>query len=146
MAEIRRVGRAVWAGDLKAGEGHLSAASGVLHEVSYTFGTRFGDDPGTNPDELLATAHAACYSMNLAGVMAAAGHPPEQVSTTSTCVVERQAAGGFRITRMQLEARVRAPGVDAEALSRLASEAERTCPVSMALREGVEITLEVTSA
>ncbi len=144
MAEFRRHGEGVWSGDLKSGKGTLSSESGALRDVPYTFGTRFGQDRGSNPEELLAAAHAACYSMALAGYISSKGKTVRQIKTRATCTVASQPAGGFKITHMRLEVTGDVPGVSADEFERLAREGEKTCPVSNLLRNCVPIELVVS--
>ena len=142
MAEFRRRGEAVWLGDLKAGNGRISTRSGALKDVPYSFSTRFQDEPGTNPEELIAAAHAACYSMALADTLASKGWPVERIETSATCTVASQPSGGFRITAMRLVTRARVPGLDEAGFAQLAQAAEKACPVSNVLRSGLRIELE----
>lgn len=146
MPEFRRTGSAVWQGDLRNGRGVLSSESAALEREPYHFGTRFANVPGTNPEELLAAAHAACYNMALAGTLASHGHIPDEISTTATCYLESLESGGWKITRMHLATRVKVAGLDEAALQEIAVEGERGCPVSNALRPGLQVTLEVTLA
>jgi osmotically inducible protein OsmC len=135
---------AVWEGGLRTGNGQFSAQSGAF-QGKYSFGTRFGGDPGTNPEELIAAAHAACISMALALGLEQAGTPPTRISTTAKCTVEK-AGEGFKITRMKLEVRGQAPGVDAAAFSKAAEAARDGCPVSNALKGNVQIELDARLA
>lgn len=141
MADIHRVGEAVWRGDLRTGSGSLSSESGALRDVPYTFATRFGDARGTNPEELLAAAHAACFSMALANTLAVKGYKMQRVETKATCTGSHQ-PGGFKITKMHLATRVEVPGITPEDFQQVAREGEKACPVSNALRGCVEIELE----
>ena len=135
---------AVWEGGLRTGNGQFSAQSGAF-QGKYSFGTRFGGDPGTNPEELIAAAHAACISMALALGLEQAGTPPTRISTTAKCTVEK-AGEGFKITRMKLEVRGQAPGVDAAAFAKAAEAARDGCPVSNALKGNVQIELDARLA
>lgn len=138
-----RSGDAEWRGDLRSGGGQLSLGSGAF-TGSYSFASRFEDDsgtPGTNPEELIAAAHAACYSMALANGLAQAGHRPESVRTTARVHLDRTEAGPS-ISRIDLRTRVRAPGTEEGELRAQAETAKAGCPVSRALA-AVEITLEV---
>ncbi|MBE2186409.1 MAG: OsmC family protein [Rhodothermales bacterium] len=137
-----RTGSAVWNGSLTDGSGRLSTQSGALDALPYSFGTRFGDTPGTNPEELLGAAHAACFSMALANAMSKAGQPPEAVETTAKVHLEKGDAG-FSIPRIDLTTAVSAPGFDAETFDRLAMETKQGCPVSRVLA-GAEISLTAT--
>jgi osmotically inducible protein OsmC len=135
---------AVWEGGLRTGNGQFSAQSGAF-QGKYSFGTRFGGDPGTNPEELIAAAHAACISMALALGLEQAGTPPTRISTTAKCTVEK-AGEGFKITRMKLEVRGQVPGVDAAAFARAAEAARDGCPVSNALKGNVQIEVDARLA
>mgnify|MGYP000860495647 CR=1 FL=1 len=145
MADIERTSTAVWRGGLRGGEGTISSASGTLDGVPYSAAMRFEQAPGTNPEELIAAAHAACYNMAFAAVLAENGHAPEELQTRAVCHLTPQ-RGGYRITRMRLETRARVPGLDQVTLQRLAEEGEKGCPVSNALRGGIEIELSVSLA
>jgi len=142
MADITRIGEAEWQGDLKQGSGTLGTGSGVLDAQPYSFRTRFEDAPGTNPEELIAAAHAACYSMAFSHTLAEKGHRPESVRTRATCVLSPHEGCGFRITAMRLEVRGRVPGLDQGTFAEIAREADQGCPVSNALRPGMKIELD----
>lgn len=141
MAAIQRTSTGVWKGDLKSGSGEIASSSGVLHGAQFTFATRFENAKGTNPEELIAAAHAACFSMAFANYLSEQGHQPEEISTQATISLE---AGS--INKMHLSTTGRVPGVDAESFKRLAEEAEKKCPVSNLLRPGLEITLNAVLA
>lgn len=104
------------------------------------------NSPGTNPEELIAAAHAACYSMAFAFTLSEKGYQPQSVQTQAVCSVEPQKTGGFKITKIRLETRGQIPGIDAATFQQIAQEAEAACPVSNALRGGVEIELDATLA
>lgn len=142
MAGIRRTAEAVWNGNLREGNGRISSGSGVLKSTPYSFSTRFEDEPGTNPEELIAAAHAACYNMAFAHTLDSRGYRPERIETQAICTLSPQKAGGFRITRMRLETRGQVPGIDEATFKQIAQEAEKGCPVSSALRGGLEIELD----
>lgn len=142
MATIQRNAEAIWSGDLRSGKGQISSTSGVLKQTPYSFATRFENSPGTNPEELIAAAHAACYSMAFAYTLSNKGYQPTSVETRATCSVESQKTGGFKITTIRLETRGQVPGIDGETFQAIAQEAEAGCPVSNALREGVKIELD----
>ncbi|MGC9529201.1 MAG: OsmC family protein [Candidatus Bipolaricaulaceae bacterium] len=144
MAEIERSAQAVWTGDLRAGRGRVTAASGALADSPYSFGTRFQDQPGTNPEELVAAAHAACYNMALAHALANQGHPPDRLETEARCTLRAEPGGGFTIAKVRLVTRGQVPGMDEETFGKAAEDAERRCPVSKALRGNVEIQLAAT--
>ena len=144
MADLNRRAKAVWKGGLRKGNGRIDSESGVLAETPYSFGTRFQDEPGTNPEELIAAAHAACFSMAFAADLEGAGYAPESIETQATCTVSSVPGGGFRITRMRLVTRGWVPGIDEETFQRMAQGAKEGCPVSNALRAIPEITLDAT--
>jgi len=146
MADIRRKAKAAWLGSLPRGQGHISTASGILEDERYTFGTRFEDAAGTNPEELIAAAHAACYSMAFAATLSAKGHRPERIETEATCILTPQEGGGWKITGMQLVVRGQVPGIDAATFKKIAKEADNGCPVSNLLRSGLTIELDVALA
>jgi len=143
MSNITRTGRGVWSGDLRGGQGRLSLGSGVLEDEPYSFKTRFKNAPGTNPDELIAAAHAACYSMAFAGALSEKGYEPEAIETHATITLE-PVDGGFKISKMHLEVRGRVPEIDQDTFQRVADEADKGCPVSNLLRPGLEIEREAT--
>ena len=144
MVEIKRTAQAVWAGDLRSGKGRIDSSSGVLKGTAYSFSTRFEDELGTNPEELIAAAHAACYSMAFANLLASKGHKPERIETHATCIMTRQEAGGWKIARMRLEVMGTVPGLDAATFEQLAHEGDKACPVSNLLRSGLQIELHAT--
>jgi len=141
MADIKRTGEAVWSGDLRHGRGELSVESTAFTGEPYRFATRFENEPGTNPEELIAAAHAGCYSMSLANALSEEGHEPARIETRATCTLSTQ-AGGFAITRMHLHVRAKVPGIDESALKEIAEQADKACPVSNLLRPGLEIELD----
>ncbi len=144
MADLERVAEATWNGELRTGNGRMSSTSGVLRDVPYRFATRFENEPGTNPEELIAAAHAACYSMAFAGVLGRKGYQPQQIHTEATCVLSPQQPSGFKITKMRLQAQGKVDGLDEATFQELAREAEAGCPVSNALRGSLEIELNAT--
>lgn len=140
MTEIIRQAGAVWRGDLRSGQGIISTESTVLAEVPYSFATRFEHEPGTNPEELIAGAHAACFAMAFANTLAKKGYKPESIDVYAACVLEKQGAG-FAITRMRLRARGIVPDIDGDTFFEVAREADEGCPVSNLLRPGLTIEL-----
>ncbi|MGH8288402.1 MAG: OsmC family protein [Steroidobacteraceae bacterium] len=134
-----RKAKAVWRGTGRAGKGELSSDSGVLAATPYSFKTRFESEKGTNPEELIAAAHAGCFTMALAFQLERAGYTPAELATESAVTLEAEGQG-FRISRSALTLRARIPNVDAETFARLAAEAEKNCPVSKVLK--AEITLD----
>lgn len=143
MAEIKRKARAVWNGDLRAGKGRMSSDSGVLKEAAYSFHTRFENEPGTNPEELIAAAHAGCFSMAFANELSSAGYQVESIKTEATCVMESQEGGGFAITTMRLKTEGKVSGIDAATFEQIGQQAKAGCPVSGALR-ALKIELDAT--
>jgi osmotically inducible protein OsmC len=138
------VAHATWQGGLKGGSGEYGAGSGAF-KGSYTFPTRFEGAAGTNPEELIAAAHAACLSMALSAALEKAGTPPESVSTTAHCTIELQDTGP-KITKMRLEVRGKVPDLDNEAFVAAAEGAKEQCPVSKALKGNVEFELDASLA
>ncbi len=141
MASIRREGSARWQGSGKEGKGTLTTQSGTLRDTPYSFTARFGDGQGTNPEELIAAAHAGCFSMALAFQLSGAGHAPEELATTARLSMQQE-AGGWRIAAIVLSLRARVPGLDRAKFDELAEAAKANCPVSRVLN--AEITLEAT--
>jgi lipoyl-dependent peroxiredoxin len=135
-----RHGSAEWRGSLKEGAGTLSTQSGVLKDVKYDFAKRFGDEPGTNPEEILAAAHAACFSMATSAQLGEMGLTPEYLRTTATATLEKVEAG-MRITKIHLVLRAKVPGADEAAFQTAAKNAKEGCPVSN-LFTGAQITLD----
>jgi lipoyl-dependent peroxiredoxin len=136
-----RTASAAWTGTLKAGQGSYTGESGTL-AGSYSAGTRFGEEPGSNPEELLAAAHAACFSMALSLGLEKHGTPPERIHTTARCTVER-VGEGFTITTMQLDCRATVAGIEQQAFADIARATKDACPVSRALA-GVKIELQAS--
>jgi osmotically inducible protein OsmC len=131
---------AVWEGVLRTGRGHFTAGSKAF-EGDYTFATRFEGAKGTNPEELIAAAHAACFSMALSLGLERAGKPATRISTTASCTVEK-AGEGFKITKMRLETRGEVPGLDQSGFQKAAEGAKEGCPVSGALKGNVQMELD----
>lgn len=146
MAIIRRTSEAEWEGDLRGGQGEMATSSGVLRDVPYSFGTRFGDKPGTNPEELIAAAHSACFAMALADALSEGGHEPERVHVTATCIMESQESGGFAITRMELKIVGKVARLSQAEFEEWVQKADAACPVSNLLRPGLEIRHEAKIA
>jgi lipoyl-dependent peroxiredoxin len=136
-----RTGSAVWKGSIKEGGGTLATESGALAGISYSFAKRFGDEKGTNPEELVGAAHAGCYSMQLSGVLTGAGTPPDEI-TTSSAVTGSMGDGGFTVTDVHLTVRAKVPGATAETFAQAAQKAKETCPISKLLNNSIDITLE----
>jgi osmotically inducible protein OsmC len=134
-----RSAEAVWEGDLQGGKGIMSFGSGAF-EGQYSFSSRFEEGTGTNPEELIAAAHAGCFSMALSAALARAGHAPTRVHTTARVRLEK-VGEGFSITRSELTCEAEVPGVDEETFRSTAEGAKANCPVSRALG-AIEITLD----
>ncbi len=127
--KINRKGSAQWQGGIRDGKGSVSTQSGALKDQPYGFNTRFENQPGTNPEELLAAAHAGCFTMALSKILGDAGLTAEQLDTTARVTLEKQGEG-FAITAVHLELRAKVPGADDEAFQKLAGMAKANCPVS----------------
>ena len=127
----RRKAEARWDGSLQEGNGTMRMATGS-YEGPYSFQSRFEEGDGTNPEELIAAAHAGCFSMQLSGLLGEAGHEPESVETTATVHIEK-ADPGFKITLIELDAKARVPGIDEDEFQQQVQAAKEVCPVSQAL-------------
>jgi len=135
-----RKANAVWRGTGRDGAGDLSSASGVLSRTPYSYKTRFEDEPGTNPEELLAAAHAGCFTMALAFALQQAGLTALELRTEAAVSLDPADGGGFRISKSALTLRAKIPGIDDAKFQELAKGAEQNCPISKALN--AEITLD----
>jgi len=135
---IRRAS-AVWQGDLKSGRGTMTAPSGVMTDAAYSFATRFEDKPGTNPEELIAAAHAGCFSMAFSGELGKAGLTPDRVETTASVTLET-VEGKPTVTKSHLTVKARVPGADRAKFEAAANAAKAGCPISRLLK--AEITME----
>ncbi len=133
-----RYATAVWHGNGRSGEGNLSSESGVLAETPYSFKTRFEKEKGTNPEELIAAAHAGCFTMALAFGLQAAGLTPTELRTEAAVTLDPDGRG-FRISRSALTLLAKVPNLDAAGFARIASEAEKNCPVSKVLNATVTL-------
>jgi len=129
---MERKASAVWKGGLKDGKGTVSSTSGVLSNTPYSFATRFEGTPGTNPEELIAAAHAGCFSMALSAQLGAANLTPESINTSATLTMEKLEAG-WTITAVHLDVTAKVPGASAEAFNKAAQDAKAGCPVSKVL-------------
>lgn len=129
---------AQWTGDILSGKGHLSTDSKVLQNTPYSFATRFENEPGTNPEELIAAAHAGCFTMALSGALKKNGHVAENLETECTVNVEKD-GDGFTIRKSKLNLRARVPGLEHSQLLKIAEEAKKSCPVSKALKLDMEL-------
>ena len=129
---MKRKASARWQGGLKNGSGTMTTGSKALSDLEYSFTTRFEDAPGTNPEELIAAAHAGCFSMALSAQLSGAKLEPDSIATQATLAIEKLDAG-WTITAIHLEVEARVPGAEEAAFSELAETAKKACPVSRAL-------------
>jgi osmotically inducible protein OsmC len=139
---MQRKASAVWKGGLKEGKGTISAPGGVLANTPYSFTTRFENAPGTNPEELIAAAHAACFSMALSAQLGSANLTPESISTNVTLSLEKLDSG-WTITASHLDVVGRVPGADAATFQKYAEAAEKGCPVSKVLNAKISMTAKL---
>jgi lipoyl-dependent peroxiredoxin len=133
---MQRKASAIWQGGLKDGKGSVSSASGVLSNTPYSFTTRFENTPGTNPEELIAAAHAACFSMALSAQLGAANLTPTRIETAATLTMEKLDAG-WTITAVHLDVVGRVPKADQAAFLKAAENAKSGCPVSKVLKANI---------
>lgn len=136
---MERKANAEWNGGLKDGKGTVSTASGALKGVPYNFSMRFGDAPGTNPEELVAAAHAGCFSMALSGELEKAGYHPESIRTRATLRFEKTDVG-WTVLASHLDVVVKVPGADPAKFQAAAQAAERGCPISRLLKTDISMT------
>lgn len=135
---MKRKATAVWNGSIKEGKGTLTTASGVLSNLPYSFRTRFEEEPGTNPEELIGTAHAGCYSMALSMILGLNGMAAEKIETDATITIVKQ-GDEFIVTASHLDVRATVPGAEEEAFQVLAEQARASCPISKLLNANVTI-------
>ena len=136
---MKRKASALWKGNLRDGKGTISTDSGVLSDNQYSFTSRFAEGKGTNPEELIAAAHAGCFSMALSNELGSAGLIPESIRTTATVTLDKTEAG-FAITSVHLDVSAKVPGASQQAFETAAGAAKRGCPVSKVLK--AEITMD----
>ena len=141
---MQRKASAVWQGGLKDGKGTLTADSGVFTQTPYSFGTRFENTPGTNPEELLAAAHAGCFTMALSAQLGNAGMTAERLETTCTITLEK-VGEGFSITRSHLDLVARVPGADKAKFDTAVKAAETGCPVSKLFKADISVSSRLES-
>ena len=141
---MKRTANAQWRGDLKSGAGVISTASGVLSSTNYSFHTRFEDGKGTNPEELLAAAHAGCFSMALSAQLAGAGLTADSIETTCSTSLEK-GADGFGITESHLDLKAKVPGATQEAFDKAVHAAKTGCPVSKLYKTNITLTSTLES-
>lgn len=138
---IHKHGSAHWSGDIKRGKGTVSTESGVLNQQPYGFNTRFEGAKGTNPEELIAAAHAACFSMALSLMLGEAGYTADSIDTSADVSLDKT-DGGFAITRIALQSKVAVPGIEQQQFDGIIQKAKAGCPVSQLVK--AEITLDYT--
>ncbi|WP_455820776.1 OsmC family protein [Pseudomonas cerasi] len=136
---IHKKGQAHWEGNIKQGKGTVSTESGALSQQPYGFNTRFEGKAGTNPEELIGAAHAACFSMALSLMLGEAGHTPESIDTTADVSLDK-VDGGFAITKVALQSKIKLPGIEKADFDTIIQQAKAGCPVSKLL--STEITLD----
>ena len=139
---MKRSASAVWNGSLKEGAGSLTAPSGVLKSTPYSFGRRFGEEPGTNPEELVAAAHAGCFAMALSAELGKAGFTPTQLDATAEVALENIQPGGWTVTTSHITLKAKIPGIDQAKFNELANGAKAGCPISRLLN--AKISLDAT--
>jgi osmotically inducible protein OsmC len=135
---MQRKASAVWHGDLKTGKGHLSTPSGVLTGTQYSFGTRFENGVGTNPEELIAAAHAGCFAMAFSAELGKAGFTPEAIRATATVTLEKTGEG-WTVTESDLDLAAQIPGIDEAKFTAIANSAKAGCPISRLLNAKVTL-------
>jgi lipoyl-dependent peroxiredoxin len=141
---MQRTANAHWSGGLKDGKGTVSTQSGVLNETQYSFSTRFENGAGTNPEELIAAAHAGCFSMALSAQLGNAGMTAESIDTKATLTMDKTDAG-FTITSVHLDVKVRVPGADQAKFDEAAQNAKKGCPVSRVLNADITMDAKLVS-
>ncbi len=141
---MQRKASAVWQGGIKDGRGSITTESGVLTATPYSFSTRFEGAPGTNPEELIAAAHAGCFSMALSLMLGEADIRPERIDTQAAVTLEKT-EGGFSITKVHLDVNVRAPGADRAKFEAAAAKAKTGCPVSKLLNAAITMNAKLAA-
>lgn len=141
---MQRTATAQWKGGLKDGKGTVSTQSGVLSQTQYSFSTRFENGIGTNPEELIAAAHAGCFSMALSGQLGNANMTAQSIDTKATLTFEKTEAG-FTVTSIHLDVKVQIPGGNKSAFDKAAEEAKKNCPISRLLNTKITMTANLES-
>lgn len=139
---MKRTATAVWTGGLKDGKGKLTTQSGTLKDTQYSFSARFENGAGTNPEELIAAAHAGCFAMAFSAQLGGAGITPESIEAAAEVALEKL-DGGWTITSSHLMVKARIPGADSAACERAAAEAKANCPVSKLLNAKISMDLKI---
>ncbi len=141
---MKRNASAAWSGDLKQGRGTVSTQSGVLKDTQYSFATRFENGIGTNPEELIAAAHAGCFTMATAAALGRAGFTAEKLATSASLTLE-QVSGNWTITAIDLVLTGKVPGIDARKFDEIAADAKANCPVSRVLNAKIALAAKLES-
>jgi lipoyl-dependent peroxiredoxin len=139
---MKRKASAVWQGGLKDGKGTISADSGVLKAVPYSFAKRFEDEPGTNPEELIAAAHSSCFAMATSAQLGGAGITNANIAATATVTLDK-VEGGFAVTSSHLDVTIKAPGADRAAVQKAAEDAKAGCPISKLLKANITMSANI---
>ena len=142
---MKRTASAIWSGDLKQGHGALATPSGALKETPYSFATRFEGAPGTNPEELIAAAHAGCFTMALSAALTRAGFPPKRLATQATVNFE-QVGGNWTFTSVHLENEAWVPKIRRDQFQQIAADAKTNCPVSRVLRAEISLNAKLEAS
>jgi len=141
---MKRTASAVWTGNLKEGKGSVSTAGGALRETPYGFSSRFANGAGTNPEELIAAAHAGCFTMATSAALGRAGFTPDRLATEATVTLE-QVQGNWTITTIHLKMDARVPGISKEKFAEIAGDAKANCPVSRVLKADITLNANLAS-
>ncbi|HJU83145.1 MAG TPA: OsmC family protein [Holophagaceae bacterium] len=141
---MKRTASALWQGDLKSGKGRLSTQSGVLKDSVYGFGSRFEEGPGTNPEELIAAAHAGCFTMATSAALSKAGFTAERLATDAALTLE-QVDGAWTITKIHLSLAAKVPGLTEAAFQEITAGAKANCPVSRVLKAEISLDARLES-
>jgi osmotically inducible protein OsmC len=139
---MQRHASAIWRGTLKEGKGTMSTESGVLKEIAYSFARRFENEAGTNPEELIAAAHAGCFSMAFSGKLTNAGFTPERISTQANLTLEK-VEGAWTITAIHLDMTAKVPGINRAKFDELSNDAKTTCPISRLLNAKITLSAKL---
>jgi osmotically inducible protein OsmC len=140
---MKRSATAVWNGSLKEGNGTLSAPGGALRSTPYSFSSRFESGAGTNPEELIAAAHAGCFAMALSAALGEAGFKPERLEATAAVNLENVPPAGWSVTASDLTLTAKVPGIDAEKFNEIAAKAKANCPISRLLNAHISLTAKL---
>jgi len=140
---MKRSASAVWNGSLKTGTGSLSAPGGALQSTPYSFNSRFASGPGTNPEELIAAAHAGCFAMALSGVLGEAGFTPDKLEVTAEVSLDNVPPAGWTVTASHLSLTAKIPGIDDAKFQEIAAKAKAGCPISRLLNATISLTAKL---